>query len=102
MLHANGLLLESVTSNIAILTPTADGLGEAWLTPALDPATTPLLAGTARAELLARGVVTEARLTVEDWEAARRDNRRVIGFNGLRGVYEAEIADAELVQVART
>jgi hypothetical protein len=39
-----------------------------------------------RQYLLAEGVIREEDLTVDDWEKAKREGRRVIGFNGLRWV----------------
>jgi hypothetical protein len=34
--------------------------------------------------LIDEGVVKESELTISDYEQARKDGRRVIGFNGLR------------------
>lgn len=42
--------------------------------------------GVMRQYLLAEGVIREEDLTVDDWEEAKREGRRVIGFNGLRWV----------------
>ncbi|KAL1406820.1 hypothetical protein Q8F55_006229 [Vanrija albida] len=88
LLHAGGRLLESVTSNIAIRLPRAGAW--AWVTPALGEST-PFLAGTMRRHLLHAGVLVEGELGVADWERAREEGYRVIGFNGFRGVWEAEI-----------
>lgn len=96
VLHTEaGVLLEGTTSNIALQDPST---GQ-WLTPALGGAEGQMLAGTVRAELLEKGAVKEARLTVGDWERARVEGWRVIGFNGVRGVYEAAIGDGELAGV---
>lgn len=81
LLHANGLLLETATSNLAIQTPEGE-----WLTPRLDPRRAPFLDGVMRRYLLQEGVIREADLTVHDYERASREGRRVIGFNGLRYV----------------
>ena len=79
LIHANGYLLETATSNIAIQSQ----LGE-WETPRLDRVERPFLDGVMRQFLIEEGVMKEADLTVEDYEQAREDGRRVIGFNGLR------------------
>ena len=77
-------LLESVTSNIAIHLPTDDPKEPQWVTPMLSSSRSPFLNGVMRRYLLEEGVVREAEVTVEDWEKAKRDGTRVIGFNGLR------------------
>jgi hypothetical protein len=43
-----------------------------------------------RAHLLATGVVVEGQLTTADWEDALAGKCRVIAFNGVRGVWEAQ------------
>ena len=83
VLHTSTHLLESTTSNIAILKLSSSGQAE-WLTPRLDREETPFLDGVMRRYLLDEGVIREAILTVNDWECAKREGWRVIGFNGLR------------------
>ncbi|RXK38603.1 TIGR00730 family protein [Tremella mesenterica] len=82
LLHTKSVLLETNTSNIAIYLP-VPGMPD-WATPRLDRKTAPFLDGVMRRYLLEKGIVREVDLTVDDWEAAQRDGRRVIGFNGLR------------------
>lgn len=79
LLHTDRYLLETATSNIAI--QNADG---GWLTPRLDRVNAPFLDGVMRRYLLDQGVVQEAELTIDDLHRAKREGRRVIGFNGLR------------------
>jgi branched-subunit amino acid aminotransferase/4-amino-4-deoxychorismate lyase len=80
LLHTSTHLLETATSNIAI--QTSDG----WITPRLNRETSPFLNGVMRRYLLDQGVISDGDLTVEDLEQAKKDGRRVIGFNGLRFV----------------
>jgi len=79
LLHTTTHLLETATSNIAIQI----GRGE-WITPILDRTKTPFLDGVMRRYLLDQGLIKEGELGVEDFEMARREKRRIIGFNGLR------------------
>jgi len=79
LLHTSTHLLETATSNIAIQTETGD-----WITPRLDRTKTPFLDGVMRRYLLDQGLIKEGKLSVEDFEMARREKRRIIGFNGLR------------------
>jgi hypothetical protein len=37
-----------------------------------------------RRYLLDQGLIVEGELGIEDYEMARKEGRRVIGFNGLR------------------
>jgi branched-subunit amino acid aminotransferase/4-amino-4-deoxychorismate lyase len=84
LLRTSTHLLETVTSNIAIYSP-REGQPD-WATPRLHPKERPFLDGVMRQYLLAEGVIREEDLTVDDWEKAKREGRRVIGFNGLRWV----------------
>ena len=83
LLHTNDLLLETNTSNVAFWSPQA-GSGPLWATPRLRRREAAFLDGVMRRHLLEAGVVREEDLTIEDWERAKRDGVRVIGFNGLR------------------
>ncbi|KAL7424079.1 hypothetical protein Q5752_001664 [Cryptotrichosporon argae] len=87
--HTPTRLLETNTSNVALELPGLDG-AMVWLTPALRPGA-PFLNGVFRRHLLAAGQVVEAELTVDDFARAKREGRRVVGFNGLRGIWEAEL-----------
>jgi branched-subunit amino acid aminotransferase/4-amino-4-deoxychorismate lyase len=80
LLHTSTHLLETATSNIAI--QTSDG----WITPRLNRETTPFLSGVMRRYLLDQAVIVVGDLSVRDFEEAKMDGRRVIGFNGLRWV----------------
>jgi branched-subunit amino acid aminotransferase/4-amino-4-deoxychorismate lyase len=79
VLHTSIHLLETATSNIAIQAETGE-----WITPRLDRKGTPFLDGVMRRSLLDQGLIKEGDLGIGDYEKARRDGRRVIGFNGLR------------------
>ena len=79
LLHTSAHLLETATSNIAIKTETGE-----WITPRLDRTKTPFLDGVMRRYLLDQGLIKEDELGIEDYERARKEGRRVIGFNGLR------------------
>jgi len=79
LLHTSTHLLETATSNIAIQTETGE-----WITPRLDRTKTPFLDGVMRRYLLDQGLIKEGELSVEDFENAKTEERRVIGFNGLR------------------
>jgi para-aminobenzoate synthetase/4-amino-4-deoxychorismate lyase len=72
LVNERGELTEATRANIAVK---LDGL---WLTPALECG---LLAGTLRAELLAKGELREARITLE----ALRQAESVMALNSLRG-----------------
>jgi hypothetical protein len=37
-----------------------------------------------RRYLLVQGSIREGELSVEDYEKAKREGRRIVGFNGLR------------------
>jgi len=74
--------LETATSNIAIQSKTGE-----WITPILNREKTPFLDGVMRRYLLEQGVIRQGELTLRDYEEAKRDGRRVIGFNGLRLVF---------------
>ena len=89
LLHTATHLLESVTSNIAILRPTSNADEAQWVTPVLQTDDKPFLDGVMRRYLIAKGLVREGELTVNDWDEAKRERRRVIGFNGLRWVSAA-------------
>jgi branched-subunit amino acid aminotransferase/4-amino-4-deoxychorismate lyase len=79
LLNTSTHLLETATSNIAIQTETGE-----WITPKLDRTKTPFLDGVMRRYLLDQGLIKEGELGVEDFEKAREEGRRIIGFNGLR------------------
>jgi branched-subunit amino acid aminotransferase/4-amino-4-deoxychorismate lyase len=79
LLNTSTHLLETATSNIAIQTETGE-----WITPRLDRAKTPFLDGVMRRYLLDQGLIKEGALSIEDFEKAREEGRRIIGFNGLR------------------
>lgn len=79
--NAKGELTESTRANLVLK------MGDNWLTP---PVACGLLAGTCRAEWLARGRLREAILTKQDFAAAEQ----VLLINSLRGVIRAERAVA--------
>lgn len=81
--NEHGELTESTVANL-LLPP--ERTGEPWRTP---PRTAGLLAGTLRAELLRRGRIIEADLTVEDLEEAQR----ILLINSVRGVFPATLID---------
>ena len=82
LLRTSTHLLETSTSNIAIQWPKPSG--QTWVTPKLDTTDKPFLDGVMRRYLLAKGLIREQELTVDDWYLARQAGWRVIGFNGLR------------------
>ncbi len=92
LLHDGENVLETVTSNVAVRMP-RDAAGAAsdaewtWVT----PRTGAILPGTVRAELLEKGDVVEGVVSLEDWRCAGREGWKVVGFNALRGVWQAEI-----------
>jgi branched-subunit amino acid aminotransferase/4-amino-4-deoxychorismate lyase len=79
LLRTSTYLLETATSNIAIQAETGE-----WITPILDREKTPFLDGVMRRYLLVQGSIREGELSVEDYEKAKREGRRIVGFNGLR------------------
>ncbi|OXG21545.1 lysine decarboxylase [Cryptococcus neoformans Tu401-1] len=85
LLHTSTHLLETTTSNVAILSPSGR-----WITPSVS-SSTPLLNGVVRRFLLANGAIEEGELTLADFERVKAEGGRIIGFNGLRGVWEGEI-----------
>lgn len=85
LLHTSTHLLETTTSNVAILSPSGR-----WITPSVS-SSTPLLNGVVRRFLLANGVIEEGELTLADFESVKAEGGRIIGFNGLRGVWEGKI-----------
>ncbi|WWC89939.1 uncharacterized protein L201_004868 [Kwoniella dendrophila CBS 6074] len=87
MLHTNQYILETTTSNIAILLPKQ----EKWLTPKLSNDKKPFLNGVMRRYLLQQGIIEEADITLETLNRVKIENSRIIGFNGLRGVWEGEL-----------
>ncbi|ORY24976.1 hypothetical protein BCR39DRAFT_499646 [Naematelia encephala] len=109
VVHTGEWILEGTTSNIAIEESDSDnenrregsaegkGQGEGmrvrarWITPRLIRDERPFLDGVMRNELLEKGVIKEGDLTIQDLIRARDQGRRIIGFNGLRGVWEAEL-----------
>lgn len=85
LLHTSTHLLETTTSNIAILSPSGQ-----WITPSIS-SSTPLLNGVVRRFLLESGVIEEGELTLADFERVKAEGGRIIGFNGLRGIWEGKI-----------
>jgi branched-subunit amino acid aminotransferase/4-amino-4-deoxychorismate lyase len=79
LLRTSTQLLETATSNIAV----ENEKGE-WITPKLDREETPFLDGVMRRYLLDQELIKEGELNIEDYEKAREEGRRIIGFNGLR------------------
>lgn len=79
LLRTSTHLLETATSNIAIQSETGE-----WITPKLDRKKTPFLDGVMRRYLLDQGAIEEGELGIDDFEKAKREGTRVIGFNGLR------------------
>ncbi|EKD01354.1 hypothetical protein A1Q2_04342 [Trichosporon asahii var. asahii CBS 8904] len=76
--NESGEALEGTTSNFAILSPNG------WVT----PKSRGILPGTARAALLDAGEIREVdRISVDEVKQAER----VVCFNGLRGVWQAEV-----------
>ncbi|WVN86766.1 uncharacterized protein L203_101938 [Cryptococcus depauperatus CBS 7841] len=86
LIHTSTHLLETTTSNIAILLPHLTH----WITPRISK-TTPLLDGVLRQHLLKQGSIIEGNLSVENYLQAKQQGGRVIGFNGLRGIWEAQL-----------
>ncbi|KAK4686873.1 cytokinin riboside 5'-monophosphate phosphoribohydrolase, partial [Tremellales sp. Uapishka_1] len=89
LLHTSTHLLESATSNIAVYRP-EPGQPD-WLTPILDTKEAPFLPGVMREYLLESKIIREGEVRLEDWAEVKRDGGRLIGFNGLRGVWEARL-----------
>jgi len=79
LIHTKTHILETATSNIALQTETGQ-----WLTPRLDREKIPFLDGVMRRYLLKTGTVREGEVTMDDFERARQEERRIVGFNGLR------------------
>jgi hypothetical protein len=104
LLHTPTHLLETATSNVALrlpLPPKGHAAGPPeyeWVTPCLAE-TRPFLDGTVRQELLERGVIREGEVTIEDWERCREESKEgevvVVGFNGLRWVWNRAHSTAE-------
>ncbi|WVQ78376.1 hypothetical protein IAT38_000462 [Cryptococcus sp. DSM 104549] len=91
ILRTSTNLLETATSNIAILLTHPDpSFPPVWVTPRITHST-PLLNGVMRRFLLDEGVLVEGDLTEKHWESVKNGEGRVIGFNGLRGVWEGRI-----------
>ena len=86
MLHDGTDLLETVTSNIAIHKPGTNPGDPEWITPRLHVRDKPFLHGVMKRYLLDKGILQEGEVTVAAWAEAKREGRRVIGFNGLRWV----------------
>ncbi|GMK58875.1 hypothetical protein CspeluHIS016_0603170 [Cutaneotrichosporon spelunceum] len=93
LLHDGNNVLETVTSNVALYMPAQEAVratgkeGARWVTPK-----GVLLPGTVRAELLENGDIVEGVISIEDWKRAGREGWKTVGFNALRGVWQAEIA----------
>ena len=84
LLHTDTHILETTTSNIALHLPLSAPGEPEWVTPKLDKDWVPFLDGVMRRHLLKICMLREGEVTVQDWERAKRDGTRVIGFNGLR------------------
>ncbi|WVQ71796.1 hypothetical protein IAR50_001338 [Cryptococcus sp. DSM 104548] len=86
VIHNGTHLLETTTSNIAIQRPSE----QRWITPRIGEST-PLLNGVLRRYLLESDVIEEGSLTLEDLDMVKKGEGRLIGFNGLRGIWEGRI-----------
>ena len=86
LLHTTTHILETSTSNVALLLPSSHSRSPEWVTPRLARETVPFLDGVMRQHLLETGIIHEKELTLDDWSQVVREGRRVIGFNGLRCV----------------
>jgi len=76
------LISETSFANIAVFVP-IDGHPAKWLTPQENEAS-PFLPGVMRRHLLEQGILRTGRITVSDLRRWVKENRRVIGMNGLR------------------
>ncbi|WRT67239.1 uncharacterized protein IL334_004205 [Kwoniella shivajii] len=85
LLHTRTQILETTTSNIAVQLPNS----ERWVTPKLGK-DHPFLNGVMRRYLLAKGIIEQGEVTLDMIEEVK-EGGRIIGFNGLRGVWEGEI-----------
>lgn len=85
LIHTDKLLLETCTSNIALHLPGEPGEPE-WVTPIIRRDNACLLNGVVRREMLERGLIREADVTVDDWRRCVKENRDIVGFNGFRSV----------------
>ncbi|WVW82973.1 hypothetical protein I302_104989 [Kwoniella bestiolae CBS 10118] len=90
ILHTPTHLLETTTSNLAILLSSPNSHPNKWITPKLS-GESPFLNGVMRRYLLRKGVIEEGEVTVEMIRQIRKNGGRIIGFNGLRGVWEGEL-----------
>ncbi|WWC69351.1 uncharacterized protein I206_103290 [Kwoniella pini CBS 10737] len=86
ILHDGINILETTTSNIAIKCSNSDE----WITPKLNK-NQPFLNGVMRRYLVAKGIIQEGEVTIDMIRKVKSENGRLIGFNGLRGVWEGEI-----------
>ncbi|ODO10836.1 TIGR00730 family protein [Cryptococcus amylolentus CBS 6273] len=86
IIHNGTHLLETTTSNIAILRSTE----QRWITPRIG-SSTPLLNGVLRRYLLEKGAIEVGELTLQDLDMVKKGQARLIGFNGLRGIWEGRI-----------
>ncbi|WVR05150.1 hypothetical protein IAU60_002162 [Kwoniella sp. DSM 27419] len=89
LLHTPTHVLETSTSNIAIL---AAG-SQKWITSRLS-ASAPFLNGVMRRYLLSLDIMEEGDISPDLLRQVWRDGGRIIGFNGLRGVWEAELVES--------
>jgi len=76
------LVSETSFANFAVFLP-VDGHAARWLTPEENEAS-PFLPGVMRRHLLEQGIVRTGKITVSDLRRWVKENRRVIGMNGLR------------------
>lgn len=85
LLHTDRLVLETCTSNVALYSPGSEGQPD-WVTPKIIQGRAAFLNGVVRRELLGRGLIREAEVTLEDWDRCVRKGRPIVGFNGFRCV----------------
>ncbi len=57
-----------------------------WVTPIIRRKDACLLNGVVRRELLERGLIREADVTMDNWQQCVKEDRDVVGFNGFRSV----------------
>ncbi|WVF72080.1 hypothetical protein IAT40_006892 [Kwoniella sp. CBS 6097] len=123
LLHTSTRILETTTSNIAVLptvppanlsdSGTDSSPTRKWLTPRLRSTNANercdedeedqekgrggiFLNGVMRRYLLENGIIQESDITVDQLLQIWRDGGRIIGFNGLRGVWEAELVEPNM------
>jgi len=85
---SSDLLTELGTSNVAVYDP-KPGLPD-WITPA-HGGNLPFLCGVMREELLGMGLLRTGDISVDHLKAWDEEGRVIVGMNGLRGVWRAQI-----------